>query len=87
MAVRALKGRTKSGKLRAVKRDDDGETITRQADGARLFLNRPGFPAGPGCARLHAAALTRGERPMDWKPDVCWRCRCAEMTRPTPTVT
>ncbi len=50
----------------------DGTRITRLVDGACIFLNRPGFPAGPGCA-LHQAALDAGERPMDWKPDVCWQ--------------
>ncbi|HEX2064665.1 MAG TPA: hypothetical protein VHE80_09620 [Acidimicrobiales bacterium] len=49
-----------------------GDTVTRIAQGACIFLNRPGFPAGPGCA-LHQAALRRGERPMDLKPDVCWQ--------------
>jgi hypothetical protein len=68
----AAKGYTKSGKLKVVKADDGGETITRQAEGACIFLNRPGFAAGPGCA-LHFAALARGERPMDLKPDVCWQ--------------
>jgi hypothetical protein len=39
---------------------------------ACIFLNRPGFPGGAGCA-LHRAALEAGERPLDWKPDVCWQ--------------
>src|SRR4051794_29553967 len=51
---------------------EDGTRITRLVDGACIFLNRPGFAAGPGCA-LHQAALAAGERPMDWKPDVCWQ--------------
>ncbi len=37
-----------------------------------IFLNHPGFPGGEGCA-LHGAALARGERPIDWKPEVCWQ--------------
>ena len=36
------------------------------------MLNRPGFAGGAGCA-LHQAALDAGERPLDWKPDVCWQ--------------
>jgi hypothetical protein len=52
--------------------DDDGSRITRLVDGACIFLNRPDAPGGPGCA-LHRAALEAGERPMDWKPDVCWQ--------------
>ena len=49
-----------------------GEVVTRLVDGACIFLNRPGFPTGPGCA-LHQAALRRGQRPLDWKPEVCWQ--------------
>ncbi len=52
--------------------DAGGARVTRLIDGACIFLNRPGFPGGAGCA-LHAGALTRGERPMDAKPDVCWQ--------------
>lgn len=50
----------------------DGVVVTRLVDGACIFLNRPGFAAGAGCA-LHQAALAAGERPLDWKPDVCWQ--------------
>jgi len=52
--------------------DDAGARVTRQVDGACIFLNRPGFARGPGCA-LHVGALDTGERPLDWKPDVCWQ--------------
>jgi hypothetical protein len=50
----------------------DGTRITRVVDGACIFLNRPGFAGGSGCA-FHIAAEAVGERPMDWKPDVCWQ--------------
>jgi hypothetical protein len=50
----------------------DGTRITRVVDGACIFLNRPGWITGPGCA-LHQAAWAEGERPLDWKPDVCWQ--------------
>jgi len=56
----------------AITRNDDGDWVTRQIDDACCFLNRPDFVGGPGCA-LHSAALEAGERPMDWKPDVCWQ--------------
>ena len=49
-----------------------GEIKTRLVDGACIFLNRPGFEGGIGCA-LHTAALEAGERPLDWKPQVCWQ--------------
>ncbi len=53
--------------------DGDGDaTVSRLVDDACIFLNRPGFPGGPGCA-LHRAALDANERPMDWKPNVCWQ--------------
>ena len=52
--------------------DDDGTATTRIVDDACIFLNRPGFAGGAGCA-LHRAAIDAGERPLDWKPDVCWQ--------------
>lgn len=47
-------------------------TNTRVVDGACIFLNRPGFAGGAGCA-LHLAAVAAGESPIDWKPSVCWQ--------------
>jgi hypothetical protein len=52
--------------------EPDGTVVTRVHEGACIFHNQPGFSGGPGCA-LHAAALAVGERPIDWKPDVCWQ--------------
>ncbi|HEY2577847.1 MAG TPA: hypothetical protein VGI74_16195 [Streptosporangiaceae bacterium] len=52
--------------------DDGGHGQTRIVDGACIFLNRDGFPAGPGCA-LHALALREGRQPLETKPDVCWQ--------------
>ena len=51
---------------------DDERTHTRVVDGACVFLNRPGFAGGAGCA-LHIAALEAGESPTEWKPSVCWQ--------------
>ena len=51
---------------------DDGRTATRVVDGACIFLNRPGFPGGAGCA-LHLEAVASGDSPIDWKPSVCWQ--------------
>jgi hypothetical protein len=55
-----------------IRRDRKGTLVTRLVGEACIFLNRPGFPGGAGCA-LHRAALEAGERPLDWKPDVCWQ--------------
>ncbi|HWE54805.1 MAG TPA: hypothetical protein VG435_04795 [Acidimicrobiales bacterium] len=55
-----------------VTKEADGTRITRLVDDACIFLNRPGFAGGPGCA-LHRAALDRGVEPLTLKPDVCWQ--------------
>jgi hypothetical protein len=55
-----------------IRHDRAGTAMTRMVGEACIFLNRPGFPGGAGCA-LHRAALDAGERPLDWKPDVCWQ--------------
>jgi hypothetical protein len=63
----------KQGRTRGVwKTDRNGDKVTRMVDGACVFLNRPGWPSGPGCA-LHQQALTDGRRPLDLKPNVCWQ--------------
>ncbi len=49
---------------------DGARTNTRVVDGACVFLNRPGFSGGAGCA-LHLAALDADEAPIEWKPSVC----------------
>lgn len=53
-------------------KDKDGSDVTRRVDGACIFHNEIGFDGGFGCA-FHVAAVAAGERPMDWKPDVCWQ--------------
>lgn len=63
------------GKARAkgpTRRTKDGQWVTRLHQDACILLNRPDHPGGAGCA-LHQAALEAGERPIDWKPDVCWQ--------------
>jgi hypothetical protein len=51
---------------------DDERTNTKVVDGACIFLNRPGFGGGAGCA-LHLAAVSFGDSPVEWKPSVCWQ--------------
>lgn len=51
---------------------DEARSNTAVVDGACIFLNRPGFSGGAGCA-LHLAAGDADEPPMDWKPEVCWQ--------------
>ncbi|MEP7090458.1 MAG: hypothetical protein ABI776_10160, partial [Nocardioidaceae bacterium] len=52
--------------------DDEGDRKTSVHDGACVFLNRPGFAGGEGCA-LHGLALRTGRHPLETKPDVCWQ--------------
>ncbi|MGH3440709.1 MAG: hypothetical protein ACRDUY_01425 [Nitriliruptorales bacterium] len=56
----------------ASERDEEGEPSTRLHEGACIFLNREGWPAGTGCS-LHVLALRRGEHHMTYKPTVCWQ--------------
>lgn len=52
--------------------DEHNRKRTRVVDGACVFLNRPGFAGGEGCA-LHALALRTQRHPLQTKPDVCWQ--------------
>ena len=56
----------------AVGKNETGDWTTRVVDGACIFLNRTDFHLGAGCA-LHVGAVQADERPMDWKPEVCWQ--------------
>jgi hypothetical protein len=53
-------------------KDPDGQRKTKVVDGACIFLNRPGFAAGDGCA-LHQLAWATQREPLTLKPDVCWQ--------------
>jgi hypothetical protein len=55
-----------------VETDEDGDRKTAVVEGACVFLNRPGFPGGEGCA-LHGLALREGRHFVETKPDVCWQ--------------
>jgi hypothetical protein len=54
------------------KRKPNGEIFTRVVEGGCIFLNRPGFSTGPGCA-LHARAIADGINALHRKPNVCWQ--------------
>jgi len=51
---------------------EDGVRKTRVVDGACIFLNRPGFEGGTGCA-LHLRAVRDAVTPLEYKPEVCWQ--------------
>lgn len=48
------------------------EWRTRLVKDACIFLNRPDFERGAGCA-LHVLAMDSGEHHVDLKPEVCWQ--------------
>lgn len=56
----------------ALWQDTDGWWRTRVVDGACVFANRAGHPAGTGCA-FHLLAHRSGRRPVDTKPEICWQ--------------
>jgi len=62
----------KTGLKGGISEVEDGKRRTRRINGACIFLNRPGFAAGQGCA-LHLHALNVGLHPLETKPDVCWQ--------------
>jgi len=62
------KGRKKSTWVKIEK----DEYRTRLHDDACIFLNRPGFEGGAGCA-FHIYAMRTGVHHSDVKPEVCWQ--------------
>ena len=60
------------GTKKLTEKDEEGARKTRVVDGGCVFLNRPGFPAGAGCA-LHGYAERIGVHFLETKPDVCWQ--------------
>ena len=63
---------------------DERKLSTRVVDGACIFLNRPGFEGGAGCA-LHLAAVDADEPALEWKPSVCWQLPVKVDWEPGPT--
>ena len=66
------KGLGPKGYLEEDSYDDEPALRTRKHKGACIFLNRPGFAAGAGCA-LHTKALQLNVDPLTMKPEVCWQ--------------
>jgi hypothetical protein len=66
------KGLGRKGYLEMDEYDGKPNYRTRKYKGACIFLNRPGFAGGIGCA-LHSKALKLGVEPLTMKPDVCWQ--------------
>lgn len=60
------------GKDGITKTDKDGDTTTKLVKGACIFLNRPDFHRGAGCA-LHVLSMDTNESYIPLKPEVCWQ--------------
>nr|WP_165849708.1 hypothetical protein [Mycobacterium uberis] len=73
------KGLGRKGYSELDEHDGQSQFRIRKHKDACIFLNRPGFPAGAGCA-LHSKALKLGVPPLTMKPDVCWQLpiRCSQ---------
>ena len=70
-----------------MKKLGDGDLGTRIVEDACIFLNRPGFPAGAGCA-LHLAALGRERATSSSNRRCAGSCRSgARTTSPDGRVT
>ena len=65
-------GLGRKGYLELDEHDNEQQWRTRKFKGACIFLNRPGFKGGAGCA-LHIKALKLKVPPLTMKPDVCWQ--------------
>jgi hypothetical protein len=64
-----FKSKGKSGTTRTKK---NGEMVTKLVQDACIFLNRPDFHRGAGCA-LHVMAIDNDESYIPLKPEVCWQ--------------
>ncbi len=64
-----FKSKGKDGTTRVKK---NGEIVTKLVKDACIFLNRPEFHRGAGCA-LHVLALDNDESYIPLKPEVCWQ--------------
>jgi len=64
-----FKSKGRAGTTRVKK---NGEIVTKLVQDACIFLNRPDFHRGPGCA-LHVMAIDNEESYIPLKPEVCWQ--------------
>jgi hypothetical protein len=62
----------KKGADGVIKRAKNGEVTTKLVKDACIFLNRPDFHRGPGCA-IHVYAMDNDVSYIPLKPEVCWQ--------------
>jgi hypothetical protein len=80
-------GRAKGIAAKVGTHDGRADWRTRLVDGACIFLNRPGWKSGPGCA-LHQWGLRTGVHHSELKPEICWQLplRRVDEVQPDGTV-
>ena len=65
------------------KHDGKADWRTRLVDDACIFLNRPGWKTGPGCA-LHQWGMATGVHHSELKPEICWQLPLRRVDDPQP---
>jgi hypothetical protein len=66
------RGRRDGIAVKVGKHEGKADWRTRLVDGGCIFLNRPGWKSGPGCA-LHQWGMHTGQHHSELKPEICWQ--------------
>ena len=64
-------------------KNDDGEWVTQTVDDACIFLNRPGFEHGAGCALHPGCGPSAANVRSTGSPTCAGKCRSASTSTPT----
>jgi hypothetical protein len=76
-------GRKRGIAVKAGTHEGKADWRTRLVDDACIFLNRPGWPSGPGCA-LHQWGVRTGTHHSALKPEICWQLPLRRVDDPQP---
>jgi len=68
----AKEGRKKGIAVKIGSHEGEDDWRTRLVQDACIFLNRPGWPSGPGCA-FHQWGERTGVHFAELKPEICWQ--------------
>ncbi|GMU77752.1 MAG: hypothetical protein AMXMBFR46_05500 [Acidimicrobiia bacterium] len=63
------------------KHEGKADWRTALVDDACIFLNRPGWKSGPGCA-LHQWGMRTGVHHSELKPEICWQLPLRRVDEP-----
>ena len=76
-------GRKKGISAKIGTHEGEPDWRTRLVDDACIFLNRPGWKSGPGCA-LHQWGMRTGTHHSALKPEICWQLPLRRVDDPQP---